>query len=263
MISKNMNLKIKNTIGVVVILVLLAVGFASLSYVGSYKNSVYPPSFTVSGEGKVVAVPDVAKFSFGVITQGGIDVAALQTENTSKANAVIDYLKQQGIDDEDIKTSRYDITPRRNQNFRPLPAGTDISGPSDRIIGYTVSQSIEVTVRDFDQIGTVLSGVVEAGANNVSNFRFTFDDPIELMNEARELAIAEAKRRAELMADSAGFEIGRLLSINENNFSAYDKRFGMGGSMDMVESSVAPAPTIEPGSEEIMVTIMLNYEIKD
>lgn len=255
-----MNQKIKDVLGGVLILVLLVVGYAAISYANSYGKSVYPPAFSVSGEGEVVAVPDIAKFSFGVVTQGGNDVAALQEDNTGKVNSAIEFLKSQGVEEEDIKTSQYNISPRYNFNDSRLVNGSR----SDQIIGYTVTQSVEVTIRDFADIGTILSGVVENGANTVSDFRFTFDDPAEITNEARKQAIEDAKRKARLMAESGDFRIGRLLSIEESGFTPYPYKFGLGGSdMAFREEAVMSAPNLEPGSEEVMVNVILRYELKD
>ena len=258
-----MNPKIKDIVGIVLVIVLLLAGYSAFSYARSYDKSVYPPAFSVTGEGKVVAVPDVAQFSFSIISQGDKDIDSLQTDNTTKANAVISFLKKEGIDEEDIKTSQYSINPRYNFN---QPRALSVSGPSDEIIGYTISQSVEVKIKDFSKIGTVLNGAVEAGANSVSSFRFTFDDPIALTNEARVEAIAEAKRKAKLIAKASGFRIGRLLSIEEGGFSPYDNynsKFGFGGAYDSVETVGVLAPSIEPGSEELVVSVTLRYEIKD
>ncbi|MEX0918429.1 MAG: SIMPL domain-containing protein [Candidatus Paceibacterota bacterium] len=252
-----MHSKIKNVLGLAGIIALLAVAIAVMSYVKLYEKTTYPPSFSSTGEGTVVAVPDVAKFSFGVTSQGGTDVAALQADNTAKMNAVMAFLAEEGIKSEDIKTSQYTITPRRDFN-RP----TINSRLPGEIVGYTVLQRAEVTIRDFGLIGPVLSGVVTAGANNVSDFRFTFDDPLALTNEARSLAIAEAKRQAAMTAESAGFKIGRLMSVHENNFSDM-YRMGLGGDGMVMESAAFAPPVIEPGSEEIKVNITLTYEIKN
>lgn len=258
-----MNPKVKDIVGIVLVIVLLLAGYSAFSYSRSYGKSVYPPAFSVTGEGKVAAVPDIAQFSFSIISQGGKDINSLQKDNTTKANAVISFLKKEGIDEEDIKTSQYSINPRYNFN---QPRALSGDGPNDEIIGYTISQSVEVKIKDFAKIGDVLNGAVEAGANSISSFHFTFDDPIALTNEARVEAIAEAKRKAKLVASAGGFRIGRLLSIEEGGFYPYDNynsKANFGVAYDSAESVRALAPSIEPGSEELIVNVTLRYEIKD
>lgn len=235
-------------------------------YVSAYSRSVVPErSFTVSGEGKVVAVPDVAELSFGVLTEGGKNLADLQKQNTEKINRVITFLKEQGIDAKDIKTQYYNISPRY-QYFScppvPFPLGVENFSeirpcPPSEIIGYSISQSVSLKVRELNKTGDILAGVVERGANTVSGPNFTIDDPIALQNEAREQAIKQAKDIAKSMAKAGGFRVGKLISIQE----------GFGGfpiplQFEKVYGGGLGGPAIEPGSQEIAVNVTLIYEIR-
>lgn len=255
---------IKNYLGWASILLILVLVFVSVSYVGAYKRSVPAQNtFGVSGEGKAVVVPDVAEFSFGVITEGGVDVAKLQTDNTLKVNKAIDYLKGKKIAAKDIKTSGYNISPRYQTNdCGPIVYGGPTRAcPPPAIVGYAINQTVSVKIRDFKIIGEVLTGVVESGANSVSQLNFTLDDPEAARAEAREKAIKLAQDKAKVIADAAGFRIGRLVSIDEGGYypQAYFAKsaaMGMGGDLES-----APAPTVEPGSQEIVVSVNLRYEI--
>lgn len=256
-----MNNSIKNLLGVAGIIIMLVFATGGGIAVYSYSKSVKPTSFRsfeVSGEGKATAIPDIAKLTFSVITEGGTNVAKLQKENTEKMNKAIVFVKSLNIDQKDIKTQDYNMQPRY-QYFR---CSEDGACPPSEIVGYTISQSVSVKVRDFEKIGELLSGVVENGANTVSGVLFTIDDPEAPQNEARAEAIAKAKRKAETMAEAGEFRLGRLLSINEGanqpkllfQERALSADVGLGGA--------APAPTIEAGSEEVVVNITLKYEIK-
>ncbi len=102
-----MSEKIKNYLGLAGVAALVAFALSAVAFVSTYSRSIEPSSFrsfSVSGEGEVVAVPDVAQFTFSVITQGGTDIPALQKENTNTANAIIDFLKENGVEEKDIKT---------------------------------------------------------------------------------------------------------------------------------------------------------------
>ena len=254
-----MNNEIKFFIkGIFLFLVVIAVFW----YVSAYSRSVVPErSFQVFGEGKVVAVPDVAQLSVGSLTEGGKDLSALQKQNTDKINAIISYLKEQGIDEKDIKTEYYSIYPRYQYfSCPPVPLGSEIYRPCppSEIIGYSISQNISVKVRDLGKAGNILAGVVEEGANSVSGPNFTIDDPVALENQAREQAIKEAREKAKSMAKAGGFRVGRLISIQEG-FSGQPVFYGLEARGGPAPS---PAPAIEPGSQEVVVNVILIYEIR-
>ena len=255
--------KIKNYLGWALIISVLLVGVASVWYASAYARSSEPGSyrsFGVSGEGKTVAVPDIARFSFSVVNEGGKDIGALQTANVKAANAIIDYLKQQGVDKKDISTEAYNLEPRYQTCNYSVMGGTC---PPASIVGYTVRQTVSVKVRDLAKVGDILSGVVAKGANSVSQLNFTVDNPAALEAEARGEAIAQAKTKAEEIAKVGGFKLGRLLSIDDSYPQPYyGKALGMGGDMRSEAAVAAPVPTIEPGSQDLTVQVMLRYEIR-
>lgn len=249
--------QIKNYLGIAGIIALLAVSGSAIRYVAAYSKSIQPASFrsfTVSGEGKAVAKPDVAKFTFSVITEGGKDIGALQKQNTDASNKAIKYLKEKGIEEKDIATTGYNIEPRY-QYFNCRFGGVC---PPSQIVGYTVRQTVGVKIRDFEKSGDILAGVVESGANSVSELSFTIDDPTAAQNEARAKAIAKAKDKAAAIAGAGDFNVGRLISIDENT-PGQPPIYGIGGAAD--EKALA-VPNIQPGSQEITVTVNLTYEIK-
>lgn len=264
----------KKYLYIVIIVALLAFSYGMVGLVGAVKDSIDPSfarSFSVSGEGKVIAVPDVAQFSFTVITEGGNDVSALQQKNTESANAAIDFIKSQGIAKEDITTQGYSVSPR--YQYYNCSQSVPIGGvnsvepcPPAEIVGYTVSQTVLVKAREnkFGVVGELLSGVVEHGANSVSQLWFTIDDPAMVEQEAREKAIEQAKEKAKATARAGGFRLGRLLSLNEGGYTPFYKGIGLESIRDAGIGSTAavPAPSIEPGSQDVMVTVTLLYEIR-
>lgn len=262
-----MDLRLKNYLGWAALILMAALALSVLWYVRTYSRSVEPStfrSFTVTGEGKAVAIPDVAEFSFSVLTQGGKNLGALQQENTVKVNRAIGVAKAAGVEDKDIKTTEYSVEPRY-QYFNCSPGLLD-SGkpcPPPEIVGYTVRQTVAVKVRDFTKVGDLLRDVVESGANTVSQLNFTLDDPTAVQNQARSEAIKKAREKAVSIAKAGGFRLGRLLSIEEGGgavpifYKALStEAFGRGGDFP------TPAPAIEPGSQETQVTVTLRYEIR-
>jgi hypothetical protein len=266
--------KLKTAWYIVLILGVLTLSYGIISYVNTYSRSIEPGayrSFSVSAEGKVVAQPDIAQFSFSVIDEGE-NLLTIQKENTQKANAIIDFLKKQGVDALDIKTTDYNISPKYTYYNCSTPVLETRQGseafpkpcPPPKITGYTLTQTISVKIRNFSKIGDVLSGIVEYGANNVSGLVFTVDDPTKLENEARKEAILKAKEKAKQIAEAGGFKLGKLLSIEESYYPSDIYRYGMGGgeSLSVSKSLSLPPPTIEPGSKEIKATVTLRYEIE-
>jgi len=238
----------------------LAFAFGVVSYVSAYRDSVAYQSFGATGEGKVVVVPDIATFGFSVITEGNnTDVAALQNQNTTKVNDIIGQLKELGIDDEDIQTADYSLNPR----YQFCGAGAVVCPPS-QIVGYSINQSVSVKIRDFSHISQALSIAAQSGATNISRLQFSVDDLEVVKNEARAEAIKAAQAQAKAIAKAGDFKLGKILSIDdmggEPPYYAREAAYGLGG--DMMVSSIAPLPVVEPGSTEVIVRMMVRYQIK-
>ena len=169
-------------------------------------------------------------------------------------------MKAQSVDEKDVKTEGYSVEPR--YQYYGCETG---ACPPPAIVGYTVRQTVAVKVRDFAKAGEILSGVVTNGANSVSSLNFTIDDPTEVQAEARAEAIAKAKAKAKEIARAGGFSVGRLLSIDEGGYLPYPQpsyatmeAYGRGGAGDAAKI----APPIEPGSQDVQVTVSLRYEIR-
>ena len=246
----------------VIAVFMFATGY--LCYVNAYSKSIQPSSyrsFSVSGEGKITAIPDIAQFTFSVITEGGKDIAVLQNNNTDKTNKAIDFLKGLGIEAKDIKTLGYNLSPRYQTyscNYK-IEIGSEPCPPSE-IVGYTISQTVSVKIRDFTKIGDAMSGVVEKGANSVSSLSFSIDDQTAVENQAREEAIAKAREQAAIVAQAGGFKVGKLISIDEGYSPYYG--YGLGGGDMKLESAPSATPVIEAGSQEVTVSVILRYEIQ-
>lgn len=247
-------------VGVTVIV--LALGFW---YMETYARSVPPlRTFSVQGEGEVVAIPDIALISFSVLTEGGKNLAALQKENTEKGNAIIAFLKENGVEKKDIKTASYRINPRyQNYSCVGQPAPSAEPCPPREIVGYSIFQEIVVKVRDLGATGSLVSGVVAKGANTVSGPNFTIDEPEMLQNEARAKAVASAKAKAYVMAKAGGFRLGKPVSIYEGYATPFPVRFSIDSKAEGMGGDTAlPAPAFEPGSENIRATVSVTYEIR-
>lgn len=213
-------------------------------------------TITVSDTGEVYAKPDLALTTFSVVTEAKT-VAEAMSENTKKMNAVIDFIKSQGIEDKDIKTTSFNIYPRYEWYEE---AGTIIYPEGRRVlVGYEVNQSLEVKIRDMTKIGQIIEGATAKGANQVGDLQFTIDKKDELKAEARKQAIDKAKGKAGELASQLGVNLVRITNFAESSvvpfprfYEAELKEGGLGG---------AETPQIETGENKITVTVTIVYEI--
>lgn len=238
----------------VVLIIAGVVLLLSAKALWGYNRSVIPAkTITVSSEGKAVAVPDLAVVNFSVIAEGA-DPVKLQKENNDKISNAISYLKNNGIDAKDIKTAGYNLNPKYVYNPKTGRSYID---------GYTLTQSVEVKIRDFSKVGEILGTLPTMGINNVNGPNFSIDDSDKFLNQAREQAFTKAKAKAAAMAGYAGSRLGRVVTFSESTggypipiYYSAKAELGLGGGPEP-----APVPSIEPGSEEVTVQVSVVYEI--
>lgn len=204
--------------------------------------------FTVAGEGKVVVKPDIAYVSVG-IEKTAATVEQVQDQVNRVNQDLIEGLKKLGIDSKEIQTESYTINP----NF-------DWNSGRQKITGYTASTSLSVKVKKIDQINAVIDAATAGGANQVGGISFDVEDKEKLQETARQDAVAQAKRKAEQAAETAGFKLGRIINYSESAggvipqplYNRADAKMGAG----------APATEIQTGSQEIKITVSLSYQIE-
>lgn len=213
-------------------------------------------SITVSGTGDVLATPDIATFSFTVEEEAAA-VPAAQKAATEKMNAVLAYVKKAGVDDKDVKTLSYNIYPRYEYQ------GATIYNSGKQVLAaYVVSQTVEVKVRKLDDAGTILSGIGEYGATNVSGLNFTVDKQTEVDREARDKAIADAREQAEVLARSLGVHLGRIVSFSESG-SRYPQPIYYAKMDSVMSAGAAPqAANIPTGENKVTSNVTITYEIR-
>lgn len=255
-----MDKKIKNFLGVAIIVGIGFLAFSAKGFVEAYSRAIDPSSlrsFSVSGEGRATAVPDVAKIMIGVIAEksGESAISDIQKENVKKMNAIIDFLRSKGVMEKDIKTQNYSITPQ----YTYYGCGGAGPCPPAKITGYKISQDVAVKIRNFEKIGEILGGAADKGANTVSGLQFAIDDPEKIESEARAEAIKKAKIKAEAVAEAGGFRVGKIISIDENGFRPTPI---FAKAADFSEDATGAVPEIMPGEDEVVVAVSVRYEIR-
>ncbi len=218
-----------------------------------------PTTISVSGTSEVMAVPDVAQFSFSVRAEG--DTATVAQDASAKSiNAIMAFLSENGVEAKDIETQGYNLYPK--YRYEQRPCSVNYCPPGESIPdGFEVSQTITVKVRDTEMAGELLSGVGEAGATDISGLNFSIDDTDALKMQARSEAIAKAKEQAQKLADALGVELGKMVSYYEEDL-ANPYYYGMGGD-SKVQSEMAVTPNIPSGESTVTSKVNLVYELEN
>jgi hypothetical protein len=207
--------------------------------------------FVVQGSGKSYVAPDIAKVDLG-ITETGANLKIVQDSVNEKSQSLVDQIKKLGIEEKDIKTISYNVYPQY-----------DYTAPSQRINGYQVSTSYEVTIRDLTKINDLLGSATSFGANTVGSVTFDLSEDLknDKLQEAREIAVTEAKLKASGLARAAGISLGKITNVSEDtplNTRMYAMPVGAGGAVDKAIAQ----PEVQPGTTEINVTVSLSYEVR-
>ncbi len=225
---------------------------AGAMYVSGQKHLVSgpPPTITVSGEGKVSTVPDIASLSFGVQTGRQQTAEAAMEKLSTDMNAIMEAVMVAGVKKKDIRTESLYLNPAYDWD-----EGARIPR------GFEANQSLRVKVRDLDTVGEVLSAATRAGANQAGGVNFTVDDPEELQREARESAIDKAKENARKLAADLGVSLGKLKGFNEGGGGSPQPMYER-AMMDSAGMGGGGAPPMPAGEQEIRVTVHLLYEVQ-
>jgi uncharacterized protein len=209
-------------------------------------NLVLQRSVTVTAVGQVQVEPDQAVVRLGVETEAETASQALQ-QNNQQMNNLIFSLGEAGIASQDIQTQAIRLFPRYEEQATPR------AEPGQSIVAYRAVNVVEVTVRDLPDLGEVLDSAVEAGGNIVEGIHFEVSDQSDLLDQARAAAMAEAQRKAELLAAAAGARLDQVLSIEETSRAPSPVR------APVLEMAADAAVPVEPGAETIEVTVEVSW----
>jgi len=234
-----------------------------LRYIGT--GVAATDTITVSGHGDAYAVPNIGTFSFSVVSDKPT-VAAAQADTTAKINAITNYLQGAGIDSKDIQTTDYSIYPQYTYQTGLCPQASGgpaiYCPPGNQVLkGYEVRQTTEVKVRDTSKAGDLLAGIGGQGATEISGLSFTVDDPTVVQEQAREKAIADAKAKADMLAQSLGVSLVRVVSFNENQGGTPVPIYSMAAS-GAGRSTAPAAPDISTGQNKVTSDVSITYEIR-
>jgi len=226
-----------------VMLVTVLAGCSTVNLTGQAEG------ITVSGEGKVSVVPDLATLSLGVEAQD-TTVSAAQAQAAAAMEMIMTALADNGIAEEDIQTQYFsisDITRWDDETWE------------EETIGYRVNNTVSVKIRDMESISSVIDDVIEAGGDltRVNSLSFSVEDPSIYYDEAREEAMADAEAKAEALAELGGVRLGKPTYITESSYQPGTIYYGAARVDEAMESETA----ISPGETEIKLNVQVTYDI--
>ena len=205
-----------------------------------------PPAISVTGEANVSVAPDQAQIDGGVTSDAKTAREASDANNAAMGKVLL-ALKGAGIDEKDYQTSRLSLQPQ----FATPSKVTERAG----IVSFRASNRVTVRIRDVTKVANVIDVLVGAGANEIGGINFMVTQASKHLDEAREKAIADARRKAEIYAKAAGVTLGEPISISEEGAPTPMFRSKVAGGM------AAPAPVAQ-GEETLSVTVSVSWTIK-
>lgn len=214
-------------------------------------------TITVSEKSEVYAKPDLALANFSVKNEAKT-VSEAMSANTEKMNTVIAFMKEQGIEDKDLKTTNFNIYPRYEYRKAESEIYPPYDGEKRILVAYEITQTLEVKIRDMEKIGDIIQGAADKGANRINNLQFTIENRDEFEKQARNEAIEKAKNKAKELASELGVHLVRITNFSEGGGSAY-RGYDYYAKAETMSGS---APQIETGENKIEVGVSITYEIR-
>jgi uncharacterized protein YggE len=226
---------IHNLVRTLFALAVAAVALAPLSAPAAEKL------ITVTGEATVAVAPDMAVIRIGVTSQGKTAHEASDA-NAKQMTKVLAAIKGAGVADRDVQTSRLSLQPQ----YDPNKSGTA------RLLGFLVTNQVTIKIRDTGKLPTILDTAIAAGANEMSGIEFVVSEQSKLLDLARDDAIADAHRKAELYAKAANVKLGKVMAISEE---------GSGPPRPVIQAMRAGAVPVAPGEQMLRASVTVSYDI--
>ena len=207
---------------------------------------------SVSGEGQASVAPDMAVLSLSVVKQAKTAREALNENNKSMSD-VLAALKKAGIAERDLQTSGFSVQPQFS-----YPQSNDGQPQTPQLVGYQVSNSLSVRVRDLYKLGAILDEAVTLGVNQGGDIQFTNDKPETAMEEARKSAVANAIEKAKTLAAAADVKLGRVIEISETSPRPQPVPVARAAMMKETADSAVP---IQGGETSYNITVNVTFSI--
>lgn len=259
-------LKNKRISCAVFILIIIVSLFTVAKLVNEVKKSPYvgrgnQPAdvISVDGKGEVIAISDIASLYVNLNKDGKTAKEAQDLLNES-ITKTLSYLKDQKIEDKDIKSEYGGLAPKYSYD-QPVCYTYPCPAHDPKIIGYTATQAITIKVRAVDSASDIRTGLAGLGLTDISGPTFSIDNEDALKDQARSKAIIEARAKADVLAKELGVKLGKVVNFSENNGNNYPV-YAKTMMADSVGAGAAPAPVLPKGENKITTNVTITYEIR-
>lgn len=207
-------------------------------------------TITVSGEGRSAIAPDMAVITLSVLKDAKTAREALDANNLAMAT-LLKALKERGIEARDLQTSGFSISPQYS-----YPNNSDGQNLPPQLIGYQVSNSLTIRVRNLSKVGEIIDQSVTLGINQGGSILFTNEKPDETITEARKAAVKDASAKAKTLAEAAGVKLGRVIDISETFSQPQPILMARSMAKDFAPS---PSVPVEGGENSYTVNVTITY----
>jgi uncharacterized protein YggE len=212
---------------------------------GAPATDAAPHTITVSASGKVTIVPDVARVQLGV-TIARPTVKAARDAGAKAMTDILATIKSLGIADADVQTTNVSLYPQYG------------NGAPAKVVGYQISEQVQVTVRDLDKTGDVIDGATAHGATDVNGVSFELADPVKAQNDARAAAVAAARVSAEAMASAGLVSLGAVVSITDATPVQTPIFYNGGAPQAAADGTTTP---VKPGTQDLGASVTVVFAI--
>ena len=223
-------------------------------------ESVAGSGIWVNGQATVTVEPDLVLLNIGVEAIAET-VAEARAEAAGVMDAIVEAVKAHGLEDQDVQTQSFNIWPQ--YEYPEVTTG----GTRTRkqvLVGYTVSNSARIKIRDVDSVGTIIDSVAEAGgdATRIDGINFSIEDPKPFMTQLREEAVQDAVAKAEHLASLTGVEVGNLIFIGEAGGGAPRDQGFLRESMAYSMAASDSPTSISGGELQLSLNVQAAFSIQ-
>lgn len=263
-ITSNEKSRVAKIVFVLGLILSLYFGVKTITEIKNYNNiptgAAATNTISFDGKGEVFAAPDLATVNFS-IREDSKEVKDAQAKVATKESAVLSFLDKAGIAKKDIKTENYNSYPKYDYGVPCYGGMMPCRQRTPQVIGYEVSEYISVKIHDLTKAGDIVKGIGAVGVSDMSGPNFSIENEDQLKQQARKMAIDEAKNKAEALSKDLGVRLVRIVNFSEGG--NYPIMYGKAMmATDSIGGPVAPTPALPTGENKITSNVTITYEIR-
>jgi len=237
---------------------LLIIALATFSVPAFAQNNIEPPLITVTGQAEVRVPPDEVLFTLAVENVDK-DMLVANRKTDDSVKQILAIARKYNVKPEDVQTSQISVQPKYNTDDMEYEARRNIKRV---LIGYQVSKTVAVRLRDISRFDEMLADILKAGITRLSNLEFRDSQLRKHRDEARRMAIRAAQEKARLLAGEIGQSIGPAYSITETSGNDYGRSNAMQNVAGGIAGDASASDSaIAPGSIAVTARVTVRFRL--